>query len=270
MGMNVQPAFQTATPFDSVAESYDELFTESFVGRAQRRVVWREMDRLFRPGQRILEINSGTGVDAVRLAQRGVRVVGCDASSVMTHVASRRALQMGLASRLEFHTASTEEIYRLSGEPPFDGLLSNFAGLNCVRNLDAVVPALAQLLRPGANVLLCVFGKYCAWELFWNLAHGNRRRAFRRLRKAFGGDVAGQRLQVDYWSVRHLRRCFSRCFRFKRQAGVGIAVPPSYLEFLTSRCPGIFGAAAKLDLGLSGFPIFCSLADHALLTFERL
>ena len=40
----------------------------SLIGRAQRRVVTKELDRIFHSGQRILELNCGTGVDALHLA----------------------------------------------------------------------------------------------------------------------------------------------------------------------------------------------------------
>jgi ubiquinone/menaquinone biosynthesis C-methylase UbiE len=268
--MNVHSSFQAATPFDSIAESYDKTFTESFVGRSQRNLVWREMDQVFRPGQRVLEINCGTGVDAAHLAQRGARVFACDVSSAMIRVARQRAASMGLGERIEFHTMPTEEIQKLSKMPPFDGLLSNFAGLNCVLNLESVVQGLAHLLKPGAYALFCIFGKYCAWEMLWNAGRGDLRKAFRRLRNATESySIGGQRLHVNYWSIGQLQRAFSRYFRLKRQIGLGIVVPPSYLESLTTRFPAIFRAAAKVDHSISSFPVFRSLADHALLIFER-
>ncbi len=268
--MNGSSAFQAATPFDSIAESYDKTFTESFVGRSQRNLVWKEMDQVFRPGQRILEINCGTGVDAAHLAQRGVQVFACDASSAMIRVARQRAASMGLGERIEFHTMPTEEIHRFTQMPPFDGLLSNFAGLNCVLNLESAAQNLAHLLKPGAYALFCIFGKHCAWEMLWNIGCGDSRKAFRRLRNATQSYIiGGRRLNVNYWSIGQLQRAFSRYFCLKRQIGLGIVVPPSYLESLTTRFPAIFRAAAKVDRNISNFPVFRSLADHVLLIFAR-
>src|SRR5579875_2823708 len=200
--MNAHSAFQVATPFDSVAESYDTSFTDSFVGKTQRNLVWREMDQIFRPGQRILEINCGTGVDAVHLAQRGVRVVACDASSAMIRVARQRAADTGLGGSIEFHIMATEKIYRLYQASPFDGLLSNFAGLNCVLGLEPVVQSLGHLLKPGADALLCIFGRHCLWELIWNIGRGDFEKAFRRFRTApIRGSIGGQQVDIRYWSV---------------------------------------------------------------------
>src|SRR5579885_3079006 len=237
--MNAHSAFQVATPFDSVAESYDTSFTDSFVGKTQRNLVWREMDQIFRPGQRILEINCGTGVDAVHLAQRGVRVVACDASSAMIRVARQRAADTGLGGSIEFHIMATEKIYRLYQASPFDALL-------------------------------CIFGRHCLWELIWNIGRGDFEKAFRRFRTApIRGSIGGQQVDIRYWSVGQLKRALLPDFHLKSQIGLGISVPPSYLESWTGRFPTIFRAAAKIDRSICSFPVFRSLADHVLLTFQR-
>src|ERR1700734_3011565 len=82
-----------AAPFDAVAERYDEAFTLSGIGRAQRRAVRNELAGKFQAGDRALEIGCGTGVDACFLAERGVRVVATDSSSQMVAVTAPRGSQ---------------------------------------------------------------------------------------------------------------------------------------------------------------------------------
>jgi ubiquinone/menaquinone biosynthesis C-methylase UbiE len=72
-----------ATAFDSVAPRYDELFTSTPVGRFQRMVIWKQAVKAFRPGSRVLELNCGTGQDAIFLARSGIVVTACDASPEM-------------------------------------------------------------------------------------------------------------------------------------------------------------------------------------------
>jgi ubiquinone/menaquinone biosynthesis C-methylase UbiE len=66
-------ATQTTTAglaFDALAGEYDKMFTTSLIGRAQREAVWDVLDRTFFPGEKILELNCGTGEDALHLARR--------------------------------------------------------------------------------------------------------------------------------------------------------------------------------------------------------
>src|SRR5262249_5643784 len=159
-----EPALKTRfrpAPFDAVADTYDETFTMSRIGRAQRSAVTRELDRVFCPGQRILELNCGTGVDAIHLASRGVEVTACDSSPRMIAIARHKAARAWLNVPPDFHVLETEEIGTLSdtSQPAgFDGAYSNFAGLNCVEDLRSVSSDLARLLRPGAKAVLCLFG----------------------------------------------------------------------------------------------------------------
>lgn len=265
-------ALETQTaPFDACAETYDAVFTDSRIGRAQRASVWRELDRRFSPGQRILEINCGTGADALHLAERGVRVVACDASGKMISAALNRISKAELSNSVALRILRTEDLWLLDGRGIFDGALSNFGGLNCVADLPRAGRDLARLLKPGAKLVICVFGRWCAWEIVWHLAHGNRRKAFRRQgRNGAIAQVSGAELRVFYPAVRELSRAFAPYFRLKARKGVGVLVPPSYLEPLAVRFPRAFRSAEHLDRALSRILVVRNWADHILLTFERI
>jgi SAM-dependent methyltransferase len=265
-------------PFDALAETYDQTFTFSRIGRVQREAVTREMDSVFRPGQRVLEINCGTGVDALHLATRGVAVLACDVAPGMIGVARQRADKARLEGRLrapiEFHVLAAERIGLLrdaSFTTQFDGVLSNFAGLNCVADLSAVARDLAMLLKPGARAVLCLFGRLCVWEIVWYLGHGNPGKAFRRLRS--GESLAtladGAAVPVRYFSVRELCQRFSPHFRFESRKGVGVAVPPSYMEPWAQRFPRVLSLASYIDHWLGRCPLMRAMADHVLITLER-
>lgn len=263
-----------ARAFDTLAETYDDVFTRSQIGRAQRATVHRELDRAFRPGQHILEINCGTGVDAVHLGRRGVVVIACDASPRMIEVARKRTAGAEIERRPEFLVLPVERIATLTeaeGRGRFDGAFSNFAGLNCVADLSPVAQGLGALLKPGAILLLCVFGRFCAWEILWYLMHGKPRKAFRRLRP--DGDCArladGAVVHAHYPAVRTLARLFAPHFRLKEWKGVGVAVPPTYLESVSCRFPRVFAALREIDRWVGSYPVVRGMADHVLLRFER-
>src|SRR6202166_4620294 len=121
--------FAAATAFDGVADSYDEVFTYSTIGRAQRRTVWDKLLGAFLPGSRILELNCGTGEDARYLVERGRSVVACDASRSMIQVAQRVSPWRNNAN-LQFLQLANEDLGLLARDKLFDGAFSNFSGLN--------------------------------------------------------------------------------------------------------------------------------------------
>ena len=260
-----------AAPFDAVAECYDEAFTDSLIGRAQREAVWRRLDRCFHPGQRLLELNCGTGVDAVHLAERGIQVIACDAAPRMIEVARRRLKSSGQGGRVELRVLEIERIAELEDQGLFDGAFSNFAGLNCVADLTAVARQLGRLLAPGATALLCMAGRAVVWEMIWYLVQGKPTKALRRFRRGgtLGRIAEGVTIKVWYPPVSAMARIFAPEFRLRGWRGIGVTVPPSYLEPWAKRYPSALHALRRIDGVLSAWPVFRSLADHALLEFQR-
>jgi len=260
-----------AAPFDAVAEQYDATFTLSGIGLAQRRAVWKELARTFRCGERTLEIGCGTGVDACFLASRGVRVVACDSSSQMVAVTARRVQEGGLQKFVHPILLRAENLSAVAANPLFDGAFSNFGVLNCIENLREFAGGLARLLKPGASVVLCWMGRYCAWEMIWYFAEGKRDKAFRRLKR--DGVTAklaeGAFVHVQYPSVHELSRAFAPDFRLKSVKGIGVAVPPGYVEPWARRHPTLLRLCERADMVLGRFPVARIFADHVLVRLER-
>jgi SAM-dependent methyltransferase len=267
----IAPARLYAAPFDAIADRYDETFTYSKIGQAQRASVWKELETAFHPGDCVLELGCGTGVDACFLADRGVKVVACDNSPQMIKVATRRFAECEKNNLVQTHVLAAEDVDSLRTDDAFDGAFSNFGALNCVQDLPQVARNLAALLKPGARALLCWIGPYCLWEILWYLGRGNPRKAFRRFRR--GGVTArlaeGTSIHVHYPSVRLLARTFSPEFQLKSIKGIGVSVPPSYLEPWANQFPRLFGLSVRADLVLGHCSGFRSLADHVLLEFRR-
>jgi SAM-dependent methyltransferase len=243
-----------AAAFDVIAERYDALWTRSAVGRLQREAVWRAAGPLFRPGETILDLGCGTGEDALHLMAAGVRVVGIDSSPAMVRIAQARGV--------DARALSIEALDGMAGA--FDGAISNFGPLNCVPRLAPVAVALARLVRPGGRLALCLMGRFCLWESCHYLRRGAWRKALRRRRR--GGAPASLGMLVSYPSVRQVARAFARDFRLDAWCGVGLAVPPSYID-LPERALAI---CAALDRRCSSVPVLRAMADHRLLLFTRL
>lgn len=229
------------------AERYDELWTHTAVGAAQRRQVWRYADGLFHPGQRLLDVGCGTGADAAHFAARGVDMHATDCSPAMVDVASRRG---GFAA-----TVLRAEDVAAAGEV-FDGAISNFGALNCVDDLPAVARGLGRVVRPGGYLAICTIGRFCAWE---TLFPG---KATRRWRGSAGSSLG---ITVRYPTVRQILRAFSPEFELVRWVGIGLFVPPSYVRLPAAQVR-IFEVFDRL---LARLPLLRGMADHRLVILVR-
>jgi len=256
--------------FDRIATQYDMLFSHSTIGQAQRWLVHRELGKVFVEGDRILDFNCGTGEDALLLGARGVEVFGCDASAAMIDVCRRKLATSKARLPVVFNQCANENLERVKKLGPFDGAISNFGGLNCSGDLGGLRKTLAALLAPGSSLFLCLMGRTCAWEIAWYLLKANWRKAFRRLGSSGStASIGGASIRIHYYSTRAVERAFAPSFRLKNRRGVGVVVPPSWLEPWFHNRASAVRSLRQLDDRFGGWPGLRGLADHTLLHFVR-
>jgi SAM-dependent methyltransferase len=253
------------TPFDTLAADYDRSFTKSVIGRHMRAAVWRRLDAIFRTGDRVLELNCGTGEDALHLARRGVRVVATDSSPRMLEKTRAKVAQAGLTGLIDVEQLAIEEL-QSAGSRSFDGVLSDFGGLNCVDDLAAVGRGASAALRPGGRAILCIMGPTVPWEWGWYLGRGRPREALRRLHR---GGTSWRGLTIRYPTIGTVRRAFAPDFSQRRVSALGVLIPPSFAEDWAGRHPRLLAALDRLERRAETIPPLPWLADHYLIELER-
>jgi SAM-dependent methyltransferase len=265
------PLDGAAAAFSEIAATYDRDWTATQVGALQRAAVWRALDRLFGPADRVLDLGCGTGADAAHLARRGVQVLATDISPPMVQATRDRAEELGLSEQISARVVGIEGLAQLDAEC-FDGAFSNFGALNCIGlgGLPSVAQALARSVRPGGRVALCVMGRFCIWETVACLVRLRPGKAFQRLS---GREVTSLgssfEFSFHYPTVAQLRRGLVPEFQFEEVRGVGIFVPPSHLEGLAKRFPRLLRIFAMADRVSEKWPVFRAIGDHRLLIFRR-
>jgi len=262
-----------AAAFDSLAPHYDAAWTETLIGRLQRRQVWRELQSTFRMGERVLEFGCGTGADAAFLARAGVRVHATDISPGMLGAAQDRMEREELTDRVTLEACALEQLAAARQAGSFDGAFSDFGAINCLRDLDPAAAVLARLLRPGGKLVLCFMGRFCLWETVWHLLHARPGKAFRRLQAGRAGIEtslsAGPAFRVYYPSIAQLAAAFEKDFDLISFHSIGILVPPSYLEQWASRRRRTLRALAFFDEHTGGWPLVRGTGDHRLAVLVR-
>lgn len=259
-----------ATAFDCLADDYDAVFTHSSVGNAQRTAVWECARSIFVPHSRLLELNCGTGEDAIHFAQQGFNITSCDISPAMISQAQRKSLLARTSDRIRFYVQATENIGDLPERHPFAGVFSNFSGLNCVKDLNGLAASLAPMLLPRSPLLFCFSTRYCLWEIIWHLFRADLPRCCRRWSGYHETTLGNTILPVYYPTCRDISRSFSHDFRLVAVYGIGVTVPPSYVEPWIAKHSGLLQILKRIDTTIYRLPTINRLGDHMLLHLERL
>ena len=263
------PAHAAGAAFDGIAADYDQVFTNSVIGRAQRDAVWNVAASVFSPGSRILELNCGTGEDALFLSRLGMKVYACDASENMIAVAKKRQLQEVPFADLEFRVLPTESLASLESSQQFDAVFSNFGGLNCVTDFAELGPSLGRLLRPRGVAVLSLCSRVCLWEIAWFLFQARPGRAFRRIKGSATAVFNGMTVNTQYPTVRNMRAAMHPWFVLRGLKSIGLSVPPTYVERWASRHRNALAVMQSVDRLASEWPLLRVLGDHVLLIMER-
>jgi demethylmenaquinone methyltransferase/2-methoxy-6-polyprenyl-1,4-benzoquinol methylase len=108
------------------------------------------------PGERVLDVATGTGLVAFELAHRGCEVVGVDQSEAML-AGARAALERrpSLAHRVRFIRGEAEALPFEDGE--FDALTFTYL-LRYVDDRMATMRELARVVKPGGRIGMVEFG----------------------------------------------------------------------------------------------------------------
>lgn len=254
--------------FDRLAPDYDALVS-GHAFQQQRQQTHAAFRRWIRPGFRVLEIGCGTGIDTAFLAGMGARVVACDPSAEMLTRMRKRVATAGLGDLVGVLACGVQDLPQfldaLDHDEGFDAVVSNFGALNCVPSLEALGQVGRRHLRPGGAAILGLIGRTCLWETAYFTARGDAAAAARRRRPDVAVPVAGIDVPTFYHRRADLGRCLGPGFTLDASIGIGVMVPPPYLEPRWRRLPGLVRrAAAGVDRLAGAWPLVNQLGDHEL------
>jgi SAM-dependent methyltransferase len=266
---------RTADAFSAVSALYDGETETNPMVRHVRRYTLRRLRALFRPGDLVLELGCGTGVEAVALSRAGIRVVATDVAPGMLEATTERVAGAGMADRVALVRVAASDADSLLDQYPagsFAGAYSSFGPLNCEPDLAAVAAGLHSLIRPGGRLAVSVINRYHPFETAWYALHGDLHRAARRWRGYAAGTVSPtlpHRVPTYYYTPAAFARQFAPRFRPVRCRALLLLLPPPYLAHLTGRFPYLFRAASGLEARIAHWPVLRALGDHFYMELER-
>jgi len=259
-----------ARAFTRQSASFDQLFTTNPIVQYKRQRVRDHVQQWISPRSSILELNAGTGEDAVWFASRGHDVHATDLSTGMREQFLDKAALHETTGRISHELCSFTELGTLANKGPFDMIFSNFAGLNCTGRLDKVLADLPELLKPGGLVTMVIMPGFCIWE-FLLAFRGKFKTAFRRLagRNGTKAHIEGEYFTCWYYNPSYVIRHMPAQFELVSLEGLCTLVPPSYFENFPSKRPLLFEWLKKKEFNLKSRRPWRSVGDYFIITFKK-
>jgi Methyltransferase domain len=252
--------------FSKQAEHYDQDDGANPILVNWRKQVYRHVDQFIKPVSNILELNAGTGIDALRFAHAGHTVLATDYAPGMIQKIQQKIEQSGLSEKFHVRLCSFESLDDLKRKK-FDYVFSNFGGLNCSKNIALVTRHLPALLDKGAYVTWVIMPPVSLWELSW--AFKGNKAAFRRLNKDGAlAHLEGEYFKTYYYSLADLKKAFGREFKLIKVEGLGSVSPPPSGQAFIAKHPTIHAFLNSIDGAVRNIFPFNRWADHIIVTFQ--
>lgn len=256
-----------AEAFSRTGGKYDAFAVDHPNLARMRNKVYAHLGRFLPPAARILELNAGTGIDAVALVRRGHTVHATDIAPGMLQRARHKARQMGLQDRISFQECSFTRLDEVQGAP-YDAVFSNLGGLNCIPHLSPVIRQLPAVLKPGGLVTWVLMPPLCLWELA-ELARGHPRLAFRRLaRNGTRTHLEGLYFTVYYFKPKKVIEWFGPAYENLAIEGLSVFTPTAESKYFPRRYPRLYRLLVLLDDRLSSRPPWRGWGDFYILSMR--
>ena len=255
------------TAFSRQSIIYDAYDRENPTLTWMRQQVMKHALKYLRPNDKILELNSGTGIDAEFFANQGFTIHCTDLSDGMVEQMKRKFSSGRFSDRITVQQCSFTELDKI-GDKKFDFIFSNFGGLNCIPDLRETTKFYPSLLNKKGRVCLVILPPICPWELI-QLFRGKFKYAFRRLkRNGTLANVEGIKFQTYYFSANTVMKALGKDFKLLKLESLALFTPIAQMEKIPKKFPGLARLFNKIDENISGFFPFNRIGDHIIVTAE--
>jgi SAM-dependent methyltransferase len=145
--------------YNEIANEYDQIMDQQDSNRIVRgKVAATFMDRV--KGGLVLDFGGGTGQDMKWLSDHGYRIIFCEPSSGMRekaiHFKEKNLNDRDILFLDDTKTDFTTWNRQLPFPEKADAILSNFAALNCIRDLHLLFANLSLVLKPGGQMFALI------------------------------------------------------------------------------------------------------------------
>ena len=260
----------SAAAFTQQSKIFDDLYSGNTIIQYKRQRVRLHVQEYLLPNSSILELNSGTGEDAIWFALHGHHVHATDISEGMMEVLIQKRENRNLQENISYELCSFTELDQLKNKGPYDFIFSNFAGLNCTNELDKVLQSFSSLLKKDGIVTLVLLPKFCLWESLL-LLKGKFRTATRRFfsNKGAVAHINGKHFRCWYYNPSFISKHLKNSFDVLSVEGLCSFVPPSYMETFPEKRPKAYHYLKTLENKLKNKWPWKFIGDYYIISLKR-
>lgn len=260
--------------FDKAALTYDNDFTNTNIGKLLRNRVWNYLETIIKPGTKlnIFELNCGTGVDAIWLAQQGHNVMATDLSNEMIKITQAKIEKLGLTENVKTMVCDITALDKCGIYNKFDLVFSNFGGLNCLNQneLSLLSTQLFRLLKPNGRFVAVVMPRFCTWESLYFISKFDTQKIFRRnTQNSLQVNVDGENVETWYYSPSDFKQIFQKHFSRLTTKPIGFAIPPSYMENRVGQNKNIMDVLNFSENIFGSITSLSAVSDHFLVDLQK-
>ncbi len=254
--------------FSTQAPHFDQEDAANAVLQDLRKQVYQHLSRVLKPASHVLELNAGTGIDALWFVSQGHSVLATDIASGMIHELEKKATRAEARDKISVRQLSYDQLSPLL-PAKFDHVFSNFGGLNCIESLQVVASQVKPLLATGGLTTWVIMPPVCPWELA-TILKGNRR-AFRRWsRPGVLAHLEGNYFRTWYHSLGDVRRAFGANFDLVACESLALTSPPPHRGDFPSKYPKLYHSLRTVDAALRHQFPFNRCGDHIIVTLRKI
>ena len=242
---------QSAKAFSLQSKIFDELYRGNSIIQYKRERVRAVVQQFAPKNSAVLELNSGTGEDAIWFAEQGYTVHATDISSGMQDTLKSKVNALNLQEKISTEIISFTDLEHLKERKEYDLIFSNF-------------------LKTKGIAVLVILPKFCLWE-FLLIFKGKFKTAFRRFfsSKGVSAHIEGTYFRCWYYNPSYVIKHLQSQFTVLRVEGLCTIVPPSYIEGFAEKRPGLFSfLKAKENKWKSNWP-WKSIGDYYIIALEK-
>ncbi|MGZ5245099.1 MAG: methyltransferase domain-containing protein [Bacteroidia bacterium] len=246
--VEIQNKSLAAEAFSRQSVVFDDIYSTNLIIQYKRERVRNTVNKHLHVNDKILELNAGTGEDAIYFGQKGYKVHATDIADGMLSTLGDKIIYNKLQDVISSEKCSYTELHSLQNKGPYDLIFSNFAGLNCTDKLNDVLLSFSPLLNKNGKVVLVVMPSFSLWETILAF-QGQFKTAFRRFNSKKGrlAHIEGTFFRCWYYNPSYIADTLKDDFEVFEVEGLCSIVPPSFFEGFPKKHPRLYKFLCKAE-----------------------